>query len=284
VKALTSRASGRAFMGSCLALISAAINAGTSLPGIFSILMNAVPVADKIEDVELSETTQAGITNNLKILRGAIDAMWYFVTHARTTLFDTTLYMKSGQLNPDVKAEFLEAGGTLKDLANHIAAFYSDAPQGVLGVTMSAVLDNRAIVNAQLQEQKQKLATQVAHGKTRITRNAFVNTCQKFVRTMHTESGWQTPLDDTLISGYIAHHADNVVNKQPIEDALYSLIIKVYFSNSFVRVIYTRLSSEFIKQIGQREDIDQNLIKLIEASTITGMIAEFATESGIVTL
>lgn len=240
-----------------------------------------------LDDVELSDKTKDKIQNNLELIEDLVKLMTYYLIHCRTQIFHESLVLPNGQLNPDNKDDYFESGGTQLKLHQYINLFYGD--KGLrdtrTGITLQNAKQAEQMINEKLKEEDRDQGIRAKAEYRKILRESFIVTLDKYISEGTDESiPRQLQMTQENARSMIRTQADSVINNTPIEDALYTVILKAYYKNEFVRVLYQRIGLKSMEMISRHNEIEKKDIQLIETKVVTEMIAEFVMNSGLTEL
>lgn len=239
------------------------------------------------ELIDLSESTSTAMQTNLDLIKQLTELMAYYIIHCRRSVYENSIVLPNGQLNPDLKQDYLESGGTLLKLKQYINVFYpgDKLRESKHGVTLDSAKHSEELVEQKLSKQEIEKATRAKSEYRKIMKDVFTTTVDKWIqqgRSPEVPRTLQTPEDRAR--EMVQYTADSVINTTPVEDALYNLILRLYYKNEFVKTLYDRLGQESIKMLTSRENIDESKIRLIETRVVTSMVSDFVINSGLAKL
>jgi len=118
----------------------------------------------------------------------------------------------------------------------------------------------------------------------RIASSAYARIFRRYVAEQQAmESPVEPLIDKGRVADLIVISAESLP-KTTVEDALYDLLMKVYYTDKFVVVLHRRLGAEMTKELALASDVDENQIRLIEARVLTAMITEFIMNADLISV
>lgn len=241
-------------------------------------------VMDQIKKVELSNATREIIDYNTDLLSEIRELYAYYIIHCRRYIFGETVLLPNGQINPDTIQDFRDNGGSIRLLQHYVKYF---APEGKAenlgrGVTIKAALDAKPAIDKRANTDSVKTETYVKNEMNRIYKDSFIRNMNILVNQTSDDSSalsLQVPVKDA--NEVISLHSDRLVHRSTLDDALYGTIMNLYYRNSFVRTLYTRLGVECTKDLASVRNVTEENIRLIEVKVVTDLVTEFIVDNGL---
>ena len=213
------------------------------------------------------------INGNVKILSSVLDICAYFVYHHRLYTYNDTVLFSNGLKNPDVATKATAAGITDEDVVKHRTVVNSNLPISKIGLTVEKLTSSKERVadtyaNSSAEDEKYVTAKQ---------NDIMVRTVSVVLSNHVKEFNSRDMYDD------IAYAAGKmVINKTPLHDVLYGVLLKVMHKDTMVEELYHKLGAKYNEVLNNNKTVDQDLVDestvKVYAEIITKFISKYFVE------
>jgi hypothetical protein len=284
--ALTIARKGETFFADRARRFSNMINPVETITEAFALLTPLKQTIDQLNETVLSSQSKNQMLNNIAFANRLLMMAAYYLIHCRRVAYVNTILLPTGQLNADVLDAFREKGGSLLKLAQHVKFFYPEdkLAKTAGGVTVDAVIDSESVIKERVEKDTRDVKLRVQTELQRIASSAYARIFRRYVAEQQAmESPVEPLIDKGRVADLIVISAESLP-KTTVEDALYDLLMKVYYTDKFVVVLHRRLGAEMTKELALASDVDENQIRLIEARVLTAMITEFIMNADLISV
>jgi hypothetical protein len=235
-----------------------------------SIVNEFGPCLTDVESTVIAEGFDADkIDNNVKIMSAILDLCAYFVYHHRMYSFNNTVLFSNGEKNPDVAKKALAADITDEDIVKHRAALNSNLAIPKLGLTIDKIVANK--------ERVEKIYTEAS---TEDAKYVEVKQREIMVKTISkTLSAHVKDYNNNDMYDNISFAANKMaINKTPVHDLLYSILINVMHSGTIVEELYQKLGDEYSNILSNNNTVSQDLVDESTVKVYAEIITQFISK------
>lgn len=266
--------------------MSTVINPTETLVEAMSILEPIKQVVEQLRVTVLSSQTRELLDNNLVFVNRLLMNIAYYIIHARRVMYKNAILVPTGQLNTDNMPMFLEQGGTITKLRQHVKFFYPEdkLAKTAGGVTVDAVIQSESVIKERIEKDTRDVKQRVQAELQRITTLSLTRVFRNYMSENEAQEIPMVVKIDKGRASDLVRIMSERLSTTTVEDALYELIMKIYYPDQFVVVLYRRLGAEMTKELAEQTDVDKHQIRLIEARVLAAMITEFIMNAELITV
>lgn len=222
--------------------------------------------------LDLSKSARNRVAKNCETLQKYMLIMAYGIMFNRTEFFSNALILPEKYINPDNLDEFVAQDGDNQMIAHHLFYLHKDGipSKGISGSSIISMSKN--IKNMVLKETR-NVDTRLKLIKHDATREAFKYVVSEYIKKEQ-EDGQE--LINKNSNELIKSMCETIiVQDRVVEDAVYEVIVGLFYKNTFVETIYKRLGKEYLELLTNKSDINDEDILFSEVSVFVDLLCDF---------
>ncbi len=225
----------------------------------------------------VSGSTLSVIKANLTIVQKTLVAIQYFCLYNKEKRFKNRLILTKTIINNEVYQEFLKSGKSIVDIHNYLKVFHQKVSVPLMGIDVDIVndanLEERLAVTTATNRSNAKFI------KSKCLIQAYDLAMNEFAKQIMEENLFDYEDDRSIIAKFSAiakvKAADFGGDIGKVDDALYDVLIKTFYDDDLVGVVFKYLRYSIMDLSKSTEAITDQSILDAEAKSAVFILTDF---------